>query len=146
MATAHFNLLGLFYFLLFIFHTFAYYAFRTTDFPIDYLLDSRRRLNINIRTLFAYLYILVSTLAFVGIITLKIMLYLSGQDSNPLDNRTDTDNEETTWLNFFALMIPDFDSIFTLLTAFVSFFMAVVLLQTLKKENQEAVQMQFTAA
>jgi len=29
MATAHFNLLGLFYFLLFIFHTFAYYAFRS---------------------------------------------------------------------------------------------------------------------
>ena len=101
MATFHFNILGFFYFTLFLVHTFAYYSFRrkwlqlflhlllpyvVNDTPFDYLLSENRAGKVDIRSFFCYSNAIVSFIAVIAVMVMKIMLHMSGQDQNPFDN------------------------------------------------------------
>ena len=120
MATFHLNLLGFFYFVLFIVHTFAYYSFRSKcldnlpnffllfdnsmyliltstffvaiDTPFDYLLNEPRMGRVDLRPFFCYCNVIVSIIALISILVMKIMLHMSGQDENAFDNETHTAN------------------------------------------------------
>ena len=98
MATVHLNQLGFLYFLLFLVHTLAYYSFRgkpflntaffakfllfatvlVTETAFDYLLETPRFGHIDIRQFFCYCNIIVSTIALLVIMVLKIALHMSG--------------------------------------------------------------------
>lgn len=66
------------------------FDFLATDSPFDYLLKVPRIGRIDIRQFFCYCNIIVSTIALISIMVLKIMLHLSGQDANPFDDQTQT--------------------------------------------------------
>ena len=80
MATSHYSLLGFVYCLLFLYHTVAYYGCRVSDKPIDFLVRKSRPYKVNLRSSFVFLFVVVSTLAFLLVILLKIMLAVSGKD------------------------------------------------------------------
>ena len=61
-----------------------------SDSPFDYLLKEPRLGKVNIRTLFCYSNIVISSIALITIMVLKIMLHMSGQDANAFDTQTTT--------------------------------------------------------
>jgi hypothetical protein len=135
MATFHLNLLGFLYFVLFLLHTFAYYSFRTSDSPFDYLLKEPRLGKVNIRTLFCYSNIVISSIALITIMVLKIMLHMSGQDANAFDTQTTTSKGRD--FSTMARLIPDFDSLYTLFGVILAFLFSLVMLFTRSMETQE---------
>jgi hypothetical protein len=76
MATSQHNLLGFGYFTLFLMHSFVYYG------KIDF---------IDLKSLFAYVYLVSSALIMTLVIILKIGLAVSGKDKSPFDSKTSTE-------------------------------------------------------
>lgn len=58
------------------------------DTPFDYLLKVERAGKLDIRSVFSYCNVIVSSLALVAIMVLKTMLHVSGQDANAFDTET----------------------------------------------------------
>jgi hypothetical protein len=139
MATSQLNLLGFLFFTQFIIHTFAYYSCRLIDAPIDFFLISKRGLKLDCRQFFTYCFLLVSSIALVAILAMKIALHLSGQDDNAFDTETTTDSgeEATDLLSFLKQLIPDYDSMYTLMSTCLAVLFAAILTQTRKSEIAE---------
>lgn len=67
-------------------------SFVVIDTPFDYLLKVERAGKSDIRSFFTYCNAIVSSLALVAIMVMKIMLSMSGQDSSAFDVETQTAN------------------------------------------------------
>jgi hypothetical protein len=142
LATSQYNLLGFIFFLLFLYHSIAYYAFRISDKPIDMLLKQRRPFLYDARGPFSYLFLVFSALMFLLIVILKIMLAISGKDHSPFDSRTNSDiienpDEKMTFLKIFALLIPTFDSLLTLFSTILALGLSIFYMISKNKEIKE---------
>ena len=74
------------------------------DSPIDFFLVSKRGAKLDCRQFFTYCFLLVSIIALVAILAMKVALHLSGQDDNAFDTTTTTDSgeEATDALSFLV--------------------------------------------